>query len=84
MEAKQKADELIIIYNALLGNLYSLSNTPKHCALKSVDDTISRLQIIYSNIDDMDLGNAPKGYIEIEIDWYNEVRDEILSIINHP
>lgn len=83
MEAKQKADELIIIYNALLGNLYSLSNTPKHCALKSVDETISRLEIIYSNIDDMDLGNKPKGYIDIEIDWYKEVRSEILNQINN-
>lgn len=76
MTAKEKAIEL---YNKFRNEFPVLSANirAKKCALICVNEVLDSLNKCYSDIYEADLGNTPKGIIEIKIDYYEEVKQEI-------
>lgn len=52
-------------------------STSKKIALIFVDEIIITLQECYYNLDDLDIGTAPKGCIDVQIDFYEQVKNEL-------
>lgn len=76
MKAKDKAIDLYNKFRNANG-VMSANGYAKKQAIISVNEILEQLDIIYIGIDEMDLGNSPKGFIDIQIDFYKEVKKEL-------